>query len=280
LREFLKKKGLAIASAALAVAVILGISAHTMGGRSDFITNTVNALMRPVGSGVAVIADFMEGIYGYMFEYDRLKTENEDLKAQLAKMEQQIRDSAAANEENERLRKLLELREKRSDFDLESATINSWGSSNWSSTFTISKGSNSGIELLDCVITEDHYLVGQIVKLGPNTATVRTIIDTNMNAGALIDRTGISAIASGDFERMRDGRLMLTFIPDGAEILNGDTILTSGRGETIPKGLVIGNVTDAGLDASGLMQYAVIEPSATLTGLTQVFVIKSFEIVE
>jgi rod shape-determining protein MreC len=280
LREFLKKKGIAIAAAALAVALILGIATYTLGGRSDFVTNAVNAVMRPVGSGVAVIADFMEGLYGYMFEYDRLKTENNDLKAKIADMEQQIRDSAAANEENKRLRRLLELREKRADFELESAYINSWGSSNWSSTFTINKGSGSGIELLDCVITEHGYLVGQVIKVGPSTATVRTIIDTNMNAGALIERTGISAVASGDFEKMREGKLKLTFIPDGAEILNGDTILTSGKGESIPKGLVVGKVTDAGLEPSALTQYAVISPSAALTELTQVFVIKSFDIVE
>jgi rod shape-determining protein MreC len=280
LREFLKKKGLAIAAAALAVAIILGIATHTLGGSSDFISNAVNTVMRPVGSGVAVIAEFLEGIYGYMFEYDRLKTENEDLKAKIADMEQQIRDSAAANEENKRLRKLLELREKRSDFELESATINSWGSSNWSSTFTISKGSNFGIELFDCVVTEHGYLVGQVIKVGPTTATVRTIVDTNLNVGALIERTGISAVASGDFEKMREGKLKLTFIPDGAEILNGDTILTSGRGESIPKGLVIGRVTDAGLDPSALTQYAVITPSAALNELSQVFVIKSFDIVE
>jgi rod shape-determining protein MreC len=280
LREFLKKKGIAIAAAALAVALILGIATYTLGGRSDFVTNAVNAVMLPVGSGVAVIADFMEGLYGYMFEYDRLKTENNDLKAKIADMEQQIRDSAAANEENKRLRRLLELREKRADFELESAYINSWGSSNWSSTFTINKGSGSGIELLDCVITEHGYLVGQVIKVGPSTATVRTIIDTNMNAGALIERTGISAVASGDFEKMREGKLKLTFIPDGAEILNGDTILTSGKGESIPKGLVVGKVTDAGLEPSALTQYAVISPSAALTELTQVFVIKSFDIVE
>ncbi|NLL46803.1 MAG: rod shape-determining protein MreC [Clostridiales bacterium] len=280
MREFLKKKGIAIAAAALAVALILGIATYTLGGRSDFVTNAVNAVMRPVGSGVAVIADFMEGLYGYMFEYDRLKTENNDLKAKIADMEQQIRDSAAANEENKRLRRLLELREKRADFELESAYINSWGSSNWSSTFTINKGSGSGIELLDCVITEHGYLVGQVIKVGPSTATVRTIIDTNMNAGALIERTGISAVASGDFEKMREGKLKLTFIPDGAEILNGDTILTSGKGESIPKGLVVGKVTDAGLEPSALTQYAVISPSAALTELTQVFVIKSFDIVE
>ena len=280
MRELLKKKGFAVAAATLAVAIILGISAYALGGRSGFLTNAVNAVMRPVGSGVAVIADFLEDLYGYMYEYDRLRTENEDLKAKIAEMEQQIRDSNAANEENKRLRKLLELREKRSDFQLESATINSWGSSNWSSTFTISKGSTSGIELYDCVITEHGYLVGQVIKLGPTTATVRTIIDTNMNVGALIERTGISAIASGDFEKMREGKLKLTFIPDGAEILNGDTILTSGKGEYIPKGLVIGKVTDAGMDPTALTQYAVITPSAALNELSQVFVIKSFDIVE
>jgi rod shape-determining protein MreC len=61
--------------------------------------------------------------------------------------------------------------------------------SNWASTFTISKGSDSGIELGDCVVTEYEALVGQIIELGDTWATVRTVIDVDMDVGALVGRT-------------------------------------------------------------------------------------------
>ncbi len=92
----------------------------------------------------------LEKLYGYIYEYDRLAAENEELKAQISEMEEAVRESQAANEENELLRELLELREKRKDFVFESATVISWSSSNWESAFTISKVISSGIEAGRC----------------------------------------------------------------------------------------------------------------------------------
>ena len=48
----------------------------------------------------------------------------------------------------------------------------SWNASNWSSSFTISKGSDNGLEVGDSVITEYGVLVGTISELGSNWATV------------------------------------------------------------------------------------------------------------
>lgn len=277
MKEFLKKKGSIVIAAAVLLSIVLGVTAHSISGTS-FASGAVNAVMRPIGSGVAVLADFFEEIYGYMFKFDRLKTENEELKTRVAKLEEQVRENSAAVDENGRLRELLKLKEKHSDFELETTKIISWGASNWTSTFTINKGSNSGIELYDCIVTENSYLVGQIIEVNANNALARTIIDPNMSAGALIDRTGIAAVASGYFEYMTKGNLKLTFIPNGATIVNGDVITTSGKGQSIPKGLVIGKVVDAGFEASGQTQYAVLQPMVEISGLSQVFVIKSFNI--
>ncbi len=277
MKEFLKKKGSIIITAAIVLSILLGVTAQSLSGTS-FASGAVNAVMRPIGSGVAVLADFFEGIYGYMFRFDRLKTENEQLKTRVADLEKQVRDSTAADDENGRLRELLKLKEKHSDFDLETTKIISWGASNWTSTFSINKGSNSGIELFDCIITANGYLVGQIIEVGPNTALARTVIDPNMNAGALIDRTGLAAVACGYFEYMTKGNLKLTFIPNGATIVNGDVITTSGKGQSIPKGLAIGKVVDAGFEASGQAQYAVVQPMAEISKLSQVFVIKGFNV--
>ncbi len=278
MKDFLKKKASVLIAVVLFVSLVAGLTAHSLSGGRGLFSSAVNSVMNPIGGGVAVLADYFEGIYAYMFKYDQLKTENESLKSKIADLEQQLRDNSSAEEENKRLRELLQLKQKHSDFDLETTTITSWGASNWTSTFTINKGKSSGIDLGDCIITENAYLVGQVIELDDYTAKARTIIDPSLNIGALLDRTGIPAIASGDFEAMRNGNLKLTYIPEGAATANGDVITTSGKGQTIPKGLVIGKVVDAGIDASGLSRYAIIKPSATLNGLSQVFVIKGFSV--
>ena len=79
---------------------------------------------------------------------------------------------------------------------------------------------------------------------------------------------------------MREGRLTLTYLPAGASLMAGDLVVTSGLGGYYPSGLVIGSVEELVVDEGGLTQSAVLVPSADLEELVQVFVIKSFEIVE
>ena len=96
-----------------------------------------------------------------MYKYDQIVEENEQLKDKVAQLEEEYRDYTAISNENEELKQLLGLTDKHSDFKLAQASIISWTASNWSSTFTISKGTNAGIELNDCVITENGYIIGQ-----------------------------------------------------------------------------------------------------------------------
>ena len=69
-------------------------------------------------------------------------------------------------------------------------------------------------------------------------------------------------------------------LPAGASLMAGDLVVTSGLGGYYPSGLVIGSVEELVVDEGGLTQSAVLVPSADLEELVQVFVIKSFEIVE
>lgn len=280
MKRFFKSKGIVIALAVVVIALIAGIAAYNLGGRAGSLGNFVSAVTAPVEKGVSAVFEWLEQTYGYMYEYDKLKAENEELKKTIAEMEEEIRESADALDENARLRELLNLAEKRKDFDFESATVISWTASNWESSFTISKGENSGIEIGDSVVTESGALVGQVIAISSSTATVRTLIDTGTDVGALIDSTGGAAIVSGDFTLMRQGCVKLSFLPEGTTLLAGDVILTSGKGEVFPSGLVIGHVADVYLEESGLTEYAVVEPAAKLSELTQVFVIKDFDIGE
>ena len=79
---------------------------------------------------------------------------------------------------------------------------------------------------------------------------------------------------------MQGGKLRLAYLPDEAQLVAGDEVLTSGRGDVYPSGLVVGQVEGVFNDASGMNRYAVVEPDVDLDSLVEVFVIKSFDMIE
>ena len=206
--------------------------------------------------------------------------ETASARAQLADAQRSAREGIEATEENVRLRALNELRQRHTDYVMESAKVVLWSSSNWSSSFTISKGSSSGIELGDPVITEYGAVVGQISELGTNWATVSTVIDVDMSVGAFVGATGNSGMVVGEYSFMRNKTAKLTYLADGAQIFVGDDVLTSGSGGAFPAGLMIGTLTAVQTEAGGQIEYGIVEPQANLDSLVQVFVIKDFTVVE
>ena len=280
MKEYLRKNGIKVAIIVVAVVLLIGIAAAARGGKISAVQNVTGILEAPLKRVLSSAVNWVDGIYGYIFEYDSLRAENESLRAQLAEAQESARDGIEASEENTRLRRLLELREQHTDYVLESSKVVLWSSSNWSSTFTISKGSNSGIELGAPVITEYGAVVGQITELGDTWATVSTIIDVDMSLGAFVGVSGNSGMVVGEFGLMRDKQAKLTFLADGAQIFVGDDVLTSGSGGAFPAGLVIGTLTAVQTEAGGQIEYGIVEPQCDLDSLVQVFIIKDFEVVE
>lgn len=281
MKKLITKKGIIIGCVAVLIAVSTLISIQFSSGKSGIVTYAFEALMKPVKSVVSSIAETLEQVYGYMYEYDKLVAENEALKTEIAQLQKEYREYTEVSEENERLRVLFNLSQRNSDFVIDTATIISWSASNWSSSFTVSKGStNSDVAVGDCIITETGALVGQVIEVGATTSTAVTIIDTTFSAGALIESSGGAAIISGDFSLMKEKLLRLGYIPEGTELLTGDTIITSGKGGILPKGLVVGSILNVLTDETGLGQYASVKPAVTLEELTNVFILTDFEVSE
>lgn len=280
MRDFFRNNGLLLLIAALLLALVTAVGGMLFGGFADPLSNLVGVITTPVRNGVSAFAAWTEERYNAAFEREQLKTENEALKLRIAELEREARAAESALQENQHLRSLLELRPSQREFDLESATVTARSSSNWESSFTISKGSSSGIEPGDCVTDEYWNLVGIVSQVGENWATVSTLIDSDMELGGQLSRTGEAAILEGDFALMGEGKLKLSYLPETSELIAGDLVTTSGRGGVYPPGLVAGHVEEVHTEASGMTRYAVVQPEADLEGLKQAFVIKSFEIVE
>ncbi|MCI8651815.1 MAG: rod shape-determining protein MreC [Oscillospiraceae bacterium] len=284
MKDFLKQNGILILIIALLLALITAVMSLLLGGIANPFANLAGVVATPFRNGIHAVVEWTEGLYSDAFEREQMAQELEALRQENAQLRAQAREGEAASRENERLRDLLEFQQKHSWLDKEPATVTARGSSNWASTLTVSKGSASGVEAGNCVIDQYGNLVGVISEVGLNWSTLITVVDVDLEMGALIARTDGAAILEGDFALMGQGRLKLTYLPEGTQLLAGDAILTSGLRSggtaTYPSGLVVGYVEQIRSDDSGMSDYAVLTPAAALDSLEQVFIIKDFEVTE
>lgn len=79
---------------------------------------------------------------------------------------------------------------------------------------------------------------------------------------------------------MSQGKLKLSYLPDGAQLVAGDEVVTSGKGTCSPLAWWWAPWRPSSPTPRGMNRYAVVEPDVDLDSLVEVFVIKSFDIVE
>ena len=278
MKNFLKNNGLWILFAAAVISVSLALMSY-FSTTSAPLVNAVNVMVSPFRSAYTAVATWFNDKQNYYRDTTALLDENAALRKEIAKLEADLRQAADDSKENEILRDALELRKQRRDLELESAIITERAVTNWTSSLTLNKGTSHGVETGDVVIDGTGSLVGVVRKAGWNWCTVLTLVDTDTSLGAQVFRTKDLGLAVGNFSLMEENRLRLEFLPAGCQLLDGDLVQTSGLGGYYPSGLVIGTVEEVLVDESGAASYAILAPSADLDALTEVFVVKSFDIV-
>lgn len=277
MKNFLKNYGLWVLFAAAVVSVVLALM--SVFSHTSPLRNLVNVVVSPFRAAYVSTADWFNDKQKYYQDTTALEEENAALRRKLAELEAEIRQARLDSAENARLKELLGLQEERPDLtgDLEAATVTEHTVTNWTATLTINRGTNSGLEVNDCVIDETGALVGLISAAGTNWATILTLVDTDTSLGAQVFRTGDLGLAQGNFSLMGENRLRLEYLPTDCSLLGGDLVVTSGLGGYYPAGLVIGSVTEVQQDDSGATSYAILEPAADFDALEEVFVIRSFD---
>lgn len=235
----------------------------------------VQGMLAPFRAAATSLTKTAERYYSYMFRYEALEAENEALKASIAQMEDVARQADATTRENARLRNIIKLKEVHDDYDLVDAYIIGWSSTDWSNTLTINRGSNSGIEENMCAITDNGEVVGLVTQVGPNFAVVKTVLDSTLEISATISTSGYNGMVSGGYIEGNEKLLQMDYLPSSSIIRNKDQVVTSGS-TVYPRGLIVGQVVDAGFKETGVAKYAVLYPAAEISSLEQIFILTNF----
>lgn len=278
MKQFFRNNGFLILIAALLLTGVLAVGSFLLGG--DPIADALSFVTTPFRNLASAAAEWVEDRYDRAFRYDALVQTNEELREQIAALEQTAREGEDAIRQNERYRDLLGLKQKRADFVFEEAEITQRAVSGWQYTMTLNKGSRQDVAEDDCVVDQYGNLVGIISEVGYNWSTLATMVDPTTEIGGRIPRTDDEAVLEGDFTLMLEGKLKLAYLPENTIPISGDQVTTSGLGDQYPAGLVVGTIESIHTEANGLTRYAVVEPAADLDGIRYVFVIKSFDVVQ
>ncbi len=258
---------------AVLLAVILAVVGNLTGlSLPDMV---VKGILTPIRTGASKLTQQAEQLYNYMFEYESLSAENEALKEKLAQMEEDARRADAVARENDQLRELLGLTAAHEDYKLVDSYIISRSSQQWSSTFTINKGTNAGIEPGMCAITANGQLVGLVSEVGLNYAVVKTVLDSSLEISATMAVSGYNGMVQGGYSTGLEGLLRMNYLPSSAVIRNHDQVVTSGS-TVYPRGLILGYVVDAGFDDTGVAKYALLQPAADVATLELVFIVTEY----
>ena len=273
MKHYLTTRVRIVLVAAVLIAVILTVVSSLTG--LNLPNMIAQGVLTPIRSGISSLTDKAEQYYDYMFRYESLVAENAKLKDELAQVSDNARkyDSIAA--ENDRLRQLLELTKSHEDYKLVDAYIISRSSVDWSSTFTINRGTNAGIEAGMCAITASGELVGLVSEAGPNYAVVKSVLDSSLEISATIASSGYNGMVQGGYASGLEGLLRMNYLPSSATIRNNDQVVTSGS-TVYPRNLIIGHVVDAGFDDAGIAKYALLQPAADIRQVEQVFIVTEY----
>ena len=227
----------------------------------------------PFQKGIAYAGSWLFGRSESIKELESLRTENEELKKTVDELTIKINDLTTDKYELAELRQLLSLDERYSDYPTVGARVIGKDAGNWYSTFLIDKGSNDGIKV-NMNVMAGSGLVGIVTSVGPNWATVRSIIDDDSNISAMVLNTSDTMIVTGDLEMYSNGNIKFTELRDEDNaVAPGDQIVTSQISSKYLPGISIGYIKEINNDSNNLTKSGYITPVVDFEHLDIVLVV-------
>ncbi len=272
MRRSSRKKPIIVIFVFVVVVSVLLITSAVNRKNVTFLDNISNVTIKPIARFFGNISNSVGDFFNYFESKQGLVESVNELTYKNNLLEQKNASLASLETENERLRTLLELKEKYPEFQTTAASVIAKDGANYGRFITIDKGSESGIEVNQAVISQNG-LVGLVFEAGHGWSKIQTILDPSTSAGCRITRTGDVSVAEGDNSLINDGMLKMLYISKQFTILEGDIVETSGLGEIYPRGIPIGKIKEIKISENENSQYATIVPIVDFSNIQEVLVI-------
>ena len=256
--------------------VLMGLSlaGNHVGGPFRVIANYT---VVPMQNGMNTIGKWMHDFTQNFETLEEIRKENQELQQQVDELTVANNRLQQEQYELERLRELYALDQTYNEYEKVGAHVTASDTGNGFSSFIIDKGKQDGIKK-DMNVMAGAGLVGIVTEVGPNWARVRSIIDDTSNVSGQVLSTSDKCMVSGDLKLMQDGKIRFSQLPNNdSKIEVGEQIVTSHISSKFLPGILVGYVSEIGVDSNNLTRSGTITPAVDFQHLQEVLVLTTMK---
>jgi rod shape-determining protein MreC len=224
------------------------------------IVDPVQRVAQTPGSLVDYAASYLQGMRG-------LQQENNALKHAQLSTAPNLQRLAQLEAENERLRKLLSVKE-REKASGQVTQILYTARDPFSRKIIVDKGQQAGIVAGQPAIDETG-VVGQVTRVFPFSAEITLITDKDQVVPVQIVRSGQRSVVFG----LGNGQLELRYMPANADIQIGDVLVTSGLDGIYLPGFPVAKIVNIERDSAYSFARIFCVPIAGVENFGEVMVL-------
>lgn len=242
----------------LSVLVVLALSLLIVDARWNVLDparQAISVVLYPFQRLVLAPRDVISRVNSWAGAADLARTEKEALQRQRIELAQIATHAAQLSAENAQLRRLLNVPDTTAQPSIAVEVLYEPPNA-FAHHLVFDKGTSSGIRPGMPVIDEGG-IVGQIVRVTPFTSEAALLTDDKVSIPVQVLRNGLRLIAFGGNVT---GKVEVRYLTDNADIVAGDTLITSGIGGLFPAGLSVAKVDQIVRDAASGFAVAVASP--------------------
>jgi len=234
----------------------------------DNVRSGLSTLVYPLRFMVNLPGEILDWTSDTFTSRGTLQEENKTLRIQNQLLKAELQKLTFLQVENQHLRALLKssksIGERVMIAELLSVDLDPY-----KRQIVINKGSREGVYPGQPII-DASGVMGQVVHVGPFSSTALLITDPSHALPVQITRNGLRAIAIGVG---KENTIELPHLPNNADVLVGDLLVSSGLGCVFPTGYPVGRIIQIDTNPSLPFAKVIVKPSARLNRSREVLLV-------
>ena len=236
------------------------------------VARAVAATAYPFLSAKNRVSDTVSRAYRFVADFEAMQNENRSLSTEVAHLKSNVARAAELENENERLRTMLNFARKHPQITLEPVSV----LESFQGMIRIDRGAVNGVRTSMAVIT-DEGVVGMVTDVADFTSTVATLHHMDCNVGAMVERNRLRAydgvVHAGGSDVSRRSICTMEYIDMKEDVRVGDVVVTSPE-SLFPAGYLVGRVSAVHNGGGSLWKSAEIIPAIDPYKLDEVFLVR------
>jgi rod shape-determining protein MreC len=259
-----------VAGVLLLAVITLRMSARNPGELSA-LDRGILRLVSPAQSAMSFVARGIAGVAGRYVELTHVRSENEQLQRENARLRTELLEMRRLAQESGRYQRLLGLRDL-TPAETIAARVISIDASPYFRIARVEIDRGEGVVKRGMPVLTPEGVVGRVGRVAARTADITLLVDPRSAIDVFVPRTGGRGILRG--KSGENGyRCSIEYLSRGEPVRVGDKVVTSGLGGAFPRDLAVGRITAVLPNAVGLYQEVDVTPDVEFARLSEVLVV-------